>query len=311
MNAMSKVDEQLVPLYQHALRECLSGAGEAALRRAYELGRNSVSEGHGVLDMVGVYDQATQAMLREAGADPEIMEKISVMHAFLMESLSPFEITHRGFRESNLALHRLNEMLEEETKRIAHMLHDNARQLLAAVHIALGDLLQELPPNLGERVQEIRGHLDEIEAQLRHLSHELRPTILDDLGLVPALEFLASGIGKRSGLTIGVEGSTGGRLPTSVEITVYRIVQEALVNAAKHAQAKRALVYVVRETDLLRCAVRDNGIGFDPVEAQSRTGRGLGLTSIRERLNPLGGSLEIHSSAQTGTELLITIPLGN
>ena len=311
MNAMSKVDEQLAPLYQHALRECLSGAGEAALRRAYELGRNSVSEGLGVLDMVSVYDQATTTMLREAGVEPAIMEKISIMHSFLMESLSPFEITHRSFRESNTALHRLNEMLEEETKRIAHMLHDNARQLLAAVHIALGDLLQELPAHLSDRVQQIRAHLDEIEAQLRHLSHELRPTILDDLGLVPALEFLASGIGKRSGLTIGVEGSTGGRLPTAVEITVYRIVQEALVNAAKHAQAKRALVYVRREANMLRCAVRDNGIGFDPREAQTRAGRGLGLTSMRERLHPLGGSLEIHSSAETGTEVLITLPLGN
>ena len=311
MTTMNKVEQQLAPLYQHALKECLSGAGEAALQRAYDLGRICVADGLGVLDMVGVYDRATKTMVREAGVDPEIVEKISVMHAFLMESLSPFEITHRSFRESNVALHRLNEMLEEETKRIAHMLHDNARQLLAAVHIALGDLLHELPPHLGDRVQQIRGHLDEIEAQLRHLSHELRPTILDDLGLVPALEFLASGIGKRSGLTIGVEGSTSGRLPTTVEITVYRIVQEALVNAAKHAQAKRALVYVKREAHVLRCAVRDNGIGFDPAEAQTRTGRGLGLTSIRERLHPLGGSLDIHSSAETGTELLITIPLEN
>lgn len=308
---MSDLEHQLEPLYQHALRECLNGAGEMALRRAYELGRNAVGEGLGVLDMVAVYDKATQTMLQEAGIDPAVMGKISVMHAFLMESLSPFEITHRSFRESNAALHRLNEMLEDETKRIAHMLHDNATQLLAAVHIALADMLQDPPSKLAERVQEIRGHLTEIESQLRRLSHELRPTILDDLGLMPALEFLATGIGKRSGLAIGVDGSTDGRLPTAVETTLYRIVQEALINAAKHAQAKRAVVHVSRERHMIRCAVRDNGVGFDPAEVETRSGRGLGLTAIRERLTTLGGSLQIHSSSQTGTELLITIPLGD
>lgn len=308
---MNELEQQLAPLYQHALQECLSGAGEAALRRAYDLGRAAVGEGLGVLDMVAVYDQATQTMLQAAGMDASMIEKISIMHSFLMESLSPFEITHRSFRESNAALHRLNEMLEDETKRIAHLLHDNATQLLAAVHIALADMLQDPPSKLAERVQEIRGHLTEIESQLRRLSHELRPTILDDLGLMPALEFLATGIGKRSGLAIGVNGSTEGRLPTAVETALYRAVQEALINTAKHAQAKRALVHVSREPHMIHCAVRDNGVGFDPVEVQTRTGRGLGLTAIRERLSALGGSLQIHSSSQTGTELLITVPLGD
>ena len=307
---MNELEEQLTPLYRHALKECLNGAGEMALQRAYDLGRSAVSEGLGLLDMVAIYDHAARTMLQEGGVDVATLEKMSVVHSFLMESLSPFEITHRSFRESNAALHRLNEVLEDETKRIAHMLHDNATQLLAAVHIALADMLNDPPNKLNERVKEIRVHLNEIETQLRHLSHELRPTILDDLGLMPALEFLATGIGKRSGLAIVVNGSTEGRLPTSVETTLYRSVQEALINTAKHANAKRAVVHVSREPNLVRCAVRDNGMGFDPAEAQTRNGRGLGLTGIRERLSALGGSLHIHSSSQTGTELLITVPLG-
>ena len=307
---MSKTEQQLEPLYARALNECLNGAGETALRRAYDLGRKSVAEDLGILDMVSVHAQAAARILRNANVEPATIEKIDIMHSFLMESLSPFEITHRSFRESNAALHRLNETLEEETKRIAHMLHDNATQLLAAVHIALADLLHELPPKLSERVQAIRGHLDQIEVQLRRLSHELRPTILDDLGLVPALEFLAAGISKRTGLALTVEGCTSGRLHASVEITVYRIAQEALVNAAKHACAKRALVHVARESHGIVCAIRDNGIGFDVQEVQTRNGqRGLGLTAIRERAQAVGGSLHINSSSQTGTELLITIPL--
>ena len=308
---MNNLEQELTPLYQNALKECLNGAGEMALQRAYDLGRSAVGEGLGLLDMVAIYDHATRTMLQEAGMDAAILEKMAVMHSFLMESLSPFEITHRSFRESNAALHRLNEVLEDETKRIAHMLHDNATQLLAAVHIGLADMLNDPPNKLHDRVREIRVHLNEIETQLRHLSHELRPTILDDLGLMPALEFLATGIGKRSGLAIGVNGSTDGRLPTAVETTLYRSVQEALINTAKHAHAKRAVVHVSREPHLVRCAVRDNGVGFDPAEAQTRNGRGLGLTAIRERLSALGGSLQIHSSSQTGTELLITVPLGD
>ena len=310
-----KLATKLASLYTQALREYLSGAGETALRQAYELGREAVIHELGVLDLVAIHDEAAKAALVKSEEDTvrEIpVAHIEAMHSFLMESLSPFEITHRSFREANTTLHRLNETLEEETKRIAHMLHDDATQLLAAVHIALADLAAELPPDMALRVKEIRGHLDQIEHQLRHISHELRPTILDDLGLVPALEFLAGGISKRTALIIAVEGSTDGRLAPAVETTLYRVVQEALVNAAKHAKATRTMVEVVREPYSIRCAIRDNGNGFNVREVLAKKGdRGLGLIAMRERLHALGGNLQINSSAQRGTEMLASIPLEN
>lgn len=307
---MNEAAQKLEDLYAQALRDHLAGAGEAALRRAYELGRKAVADGLGVLDLVTAHDEAAKGILDNAHTEAEITKKMEAMNSFLLESLSPFEITHRSFRETNAALHRLNETLEEETKRIAHVLHDDATQLLAAVHIALADLARELPVNLGERVQEIRYLLDQIEKQLRRLSHELRPTILDDLGLLPALEFLAEGISKRTGLSIVVEGSTNGRLSTSIETALYRIVQEGLVNAAKHARATRAVVKLAREPGRLYCAIRDNGSGFNVREIQGRKGqRGIGLIAIRERLNALGGALQINSSSQRGTELSITIAM--
>ncbi len=307
---MSEAERQLRLLYAQALQEHLAGGGEATLRRAYELGRKAVADGLGVLDLAAVYTGAAAASMRNADSDGNAVEKAEAMHGFLIESLSPFEITHRSFREANAALYRLNEILEEETKRIAHMLHDDATQLLAAVHIALADLASELPSDLGNRIQEIRGHLDQIEAQLRDLSHDLRPTLLDDLGLLPALEFLAEGITKRTGVAIVVEGSTDGRLPPSIETALYRIVQEGLVNATRHARAGRAMVQVTRGPRSIRCAVRDNGIGFDVQATQTDKNRhSLGLVAIRERVNALGGALQINSSAQRGTELLVTIPL--
>src|SRR3989442_12983268 len=123
-----------------------------------------------------------------------------------------FEMAHRGVREANSALRRHNEMLEEVAKRIAHSLHDEAAQLLGCVYVALDELAWDLPRGPHhERLQKIRELLGETSEQLRRLSHELRPTILDDLGLLPAIEFLAEGVSKRTGLSITVEGSMAGR----------------------------------------------------------------------------------------------------
>lgn len=310
MNPLRKTEQKLASLYAQALREYLGGAGETALRQAYELGREAMIQGLGVLDLVAIHEEATRTAVRNTKSRDNPVKHAKATYSFLMESLSPFEITHRSFREANDALHRLNETLEEETKRIAHMVHDDATQLLAVVHIALADLADDLPAAMGARVQEVRAHLDQIEAQLRRISHELRPTILDDLGLMPALEFMAERITKRTGLAIVIEGSTNGRLAASTETTLYRIVQEALVNAAKHAHASRTMVQVTREPYLIHCAIRDNGTGFNMREKLAKKKqRGLGLIVISERLKAVGGTLQINSSAQRGTEMLVSIPL--
>lgn len=218
------------------------------------------------------------------------------------------DITERQRVET--ALRHLNETLEQESRRIAHALHDEAGQLLAAVDIALDEFARELPPPAQPHLEEVKALLDQIEAQLRHVSHELRPTVLDDLGLVPALEFLAEGVSTRTGLSITVEGPTTGRLPLAVETALYRTVQEALTNVTKHAQAKSVSVQVKRENRRLRCTIRDDGIGFDVSAVQARKGeRGLGLIGIRERLDALGGRLQITSAPGRGTELAITVPL--
>src|SRR5438094_6379707 len=121
-------------------------------------------------------------------------------------------------RQAEQALRALNQRLEEEARRIAHALHDEAGQLLVSVYLALDDTLAgQLQPDARERLTETRALLEQVEAQLRRLSHELRPTILDDLGLKPAIEFLADGISKRTGRAVAVIGSTGGRLSGSVE----------------------------------------------------------------------------------------------
>jgi len=205
---------------------------------------------------------------------------------------------------------RILRIKEEEAKRIAHGLHDEAGQLLASVHLALEEMAAELPSSARAHVEKIRNQLDRIGGQLRRLSHELRPMVLDDLGLQPALHFLAQGVSARTGIPVTVEGSTGGRLSPVIETAIYRIVQEALANATKHAQATSVRIQLQREADTIRCAVRDDGVGFDLRAVVAKRGKpGLGLLGIRERLDALDGKCSIESAPGRGTEFLITIPI--
>ena len=213
-------------------------------------------------------------------------------------------------RQAEQALRALNQRLEEEARRIAHALHDETGQLLVSVYLALDTALTQLQPDACERLTEIRGLVEQVEAQLRRLAHELRPTILDDLGLKPAIEFLANGISKRTRRSVVVTAAIGKRLPGAVETAMYRIVQEALTNVIKHAQAAQAVVHLVRHRDALVCSIADNGRGFD-VKARTTTkhSQGLGLIGMRERAAGLGGTLSIDSSPGRGTTLKIVGPL--
>jgi two-component system, NarL family, sensor histidine kinase UhpB len=200
---------------------------------------------------------------------------------------------------------------EEEAKRIAHQLHDEAGQITASIHLALAEIGRELPEPGRERLRQVTTYLDEIEDRLRRLSHELRPTILDDLGLQPALEFLAEGFSARTGIPIRVEGKTDGRVDPMVETAIYRIVQEALTNIARHSSARDASIRLRHAPERLRCTIRDDGVGFAANRLRRGGGgsRGLGLLGVRERLDALGGRVRIRSTPGAGTELSVVVPL--
>jgi signal transduction histidine kinase len=222
------------------------------------------------------------------------------------------EIGHAmEMRNSSLALHRVNEMLEEQSKRIAHAVHDQAGQLLAAVFIRLEQAARELGPTCGSSFQEIKQMLELIELQLREISHDLRPLVLDDLGLIPALQILIDRVSKRNGIAIDLANPLPQRLASGVETIIYRFVQESLTNVAKHAKASRVEVRLWHDKHEVQCSVRDDGAGFDLNEVLSRKGsRGLGLVGIRERVECADGTVSIHSRPGMGTHLLVTIPLG-
>jgi signal transduction histidine kinase len=301
--AMADLQEE----FTRALESHLADGGEAALLSAYELGRRTLAAHFGVLDVATLLHEALLvACLRRPDDSVTVVREAG---DFALECLSPFEMAHRAVREANAALRGLNDHLEEQTRRISRELHDQAGQFLASVYLALDDLARDMPGDVGERLLAVKGLLDRIEEQLRRLSHELRPMILDDLGLVAALEFLGTGFAARHALEIRVHGRSEERLPGPIETVLYRIVQEALNNVAKHARAATVTIVVSRDARHVSCSVRDDGVGFDP-QATRGGDHGIGLMGIRERLSPLGGVLSIASGPGIGTELRVTIPLG-
>ncbi len=295
--------------YLSILETYLKGEGEPALQRAYEMGRTALAQGVGLLELARIHHTCLETLLARAASIQEREAMLSGAADFFAECISPYEMTYRGFRDANSALRRFNSVLEREAKRIAHSLHDEAGQLLVAVYIALANLSQDVP-QAASHVANVRELLDQIEAELRRLSHELTPALLKDFGVAPALKYLAEGVSRRSGLRIAIEGTPEGRLPEPVEATLYRVAQESLTNAVRHARATKVTIRFRQEAARIFCHIRDDGVGFDTKLTKPATGeRGFGLIGIRERADSLGGTLQIISAAGAGTELVVSIPL--
>jgi len=301
---MSVDRKQLAEHYRETFQDYLRNPGEVTLDRGRELAQRALVDGCGLGVMVAIHHEALRCLC----ADQQTPDNwLQAAEDFLTACLTPFETSHCDAREGARALHKLNEDLEARLKRAAHSLHDEASQLLASVHIAVAEIASELPPLQRGRFDTIESLLKQTESQLRTLTQELRPTELDNLGLVPALEFLAARVTRRTGLRVYVAGDAGARLPDNVETALYRIVQEAVNNAVEHANANCVRIELTRSASKVACRVRDDGSGFD----MRRRNHGLGLIGIRERLNALGGSLHVVSKSMRGTTLLTDIPLGD
>src|SRR2546427_4668688 len=306
----TKAEPRFEDEYACQLREYAAGSGEAALGKAYELGRRALTEGKSLMEIASFHHEALQGLIQGQQDDKRREELLQASSDFLAECLSPYEMAQRGFQDAVRALRQLNETLEQEIKRIAYAVHDEAGQLLVAVHLALADMAQEIPKPQQEQLGRIKGLLNEVEKHLRRYSHELRPTILDDLGWIPAIRFLAEGISKRANLPIHIQTRISGRLPGPAETALYRIVQESLNNAVKHAKARNIWIRAWRENQVLHCSIRDDGEGFDTHRAQGTPGRkGLGLIAMQERVSAIGATLRIQSGPGQGTEISLRLPL--
>jgi chemotaxis family two-component system sensor kinase Cph1 len=208
-------------------------------------------------------------------------------------------------REREQLLRLAVESQEQERQRIARELHDEMGQHLTALKLGLEALQPSTEP--AGRLLAIVSSLDQ---SIDRLTFALRPPALDELGLQGAVTLLAEQMTMTSGLRVDVhlEGLEGRRVPENVDRTIYRVIQEALTNVSKHAEARTVSVIVERQEHLLRVIVEDDGKGFSEVDNAAGRAR-FGLIGMRERLALVGGALTIESQPERGTTLYISVPI--
>ena len=206
------------------------------------------------------------------------------------------------------SLRRVVEAQELERRRLARELHDETGQALTSILLGLKALEEKLDDE-GSRAAaaELRELVVTTLQDVRRLAVELRPSALDDFGLVAALERLSASFTDQTGIEIDFETALGDeRLPAEVETALYRIVQESLTNVVKHARARRVSILLARRNGAIKAVIEDDGQGFDPAASPSA---GFGLVGMRERLALLGGRLEVESSGDTGTTIAAEVPV--
>lgn len=208
---------------------------------------------------------------------------------------------------------------EDERRRIAHELHDTLGQFLSALNLRLSLLQQSVQPQDGTaspvvaELGQLWHLVNEIDSELRRLTMELRPPILDDLGLAEAIRHYAKAWSQTTAIPVDVysTGFASAHLPHTAELSIYRIVQEALTNILKHAQATAVSVILEQRSKELQVIIEDNGIGFDPnaVGSQEAGRRALGLIGMKERVALVGGQVDLETAPGTGTTIYVHIPL--
>jgi signal transduction histidine kinase len=296
--------QTLADAYALALSTYLARPEERGLNGAYELGRQALQDGFGPLDLVAMHQAALEPALRR----PPSLERTAETAAtsFLLEALSPFEMTYRRFLEANAALRGINEALESETRRTARQIHDGAGQILFTLQLALAELGASLPGEWKPRLDRVLHLADHLDHQLRSLSRDLYPVALDDLGLNYAVRHLLDGVSTRAGLKVVFRSSAPDQLPSDLAVCLYRAVHEAVANVVRHARATTLEVAFEWNDRGIVCKVGDDGVGL-PDRHVAKTG--LGILGIRERVKGLRGELVLTSAPGQGTHLVISIPV--
>lgn len=279
----------------------------------FPLMRGSIVFGHLVIGYRNEYDPSDRILK----LIQSFMERatVAIMNAELYDQLRQQTRNLQQLFETRM------QVQEEERRRIASELHDSLGQLLTSIKIHTEVLLDsELFANTKEREQmdEIRMLLDQAIVEARNISYDLRPSILDDFGLVPALEVLCEKFSSRTGLKVSFQAHNfGARLNPQLETALYRIAQEALHNVQKHSAATEVSVQIIRTPKTINLVIEDNGKGFDPkkieqmrsVSIDGKGASGMGLVSMAERAKSFNGTCTVDSTPGKGTDIVVEIPL--
>jgi two-component system, NarL family, sensor histidine kinase DevS len=239
------------------------------------------------------------------GPDPRFSDDdLRLAETFAARAAVAVELSHRVAQD---ALRRVVQAQELERRRLARELHDETGQALTSILLGLKPLEEALADHPAQAgLAELREQVVSALQDVRRLAVELRPAVLDDFGLVPALERLIESYAEQSGIRVDFHSALGeARLPSDVETALYRVVQEALTNIAKHANAGSVSVSVARRETTVAATIEDDGEGFDLRFVRED---GIGLIGMRERLALIEGRLHVESRPGVGTTIVAEVP---
>jgi len=324
--------------YTSALQAYLDSEQEVLLQQAYELGRIAIAGRLGLLDIAQIHQRALLVCLMPACSMEEKQRILQASETFFLEALSPFEATHRGFRNANLRLQQLNETLEcrgaeltainydlhELSNRILHVQEDERKRLSRELHDQVGQALTVLKWNLGllqrsgevdatllkQKLADSQTLLEETMDLVHRFAIELRPAMLDELGLLPALRSYLKALAQRTLLRVRFHGSAAAeQLRSEQKIVLFRVAQESLTNVVKHAQASQVKVALHTLKHVVQMQITDNGQGF-PVDtkAPGHRRKRLGLLGMQERVRLVNGQFAVTSAPGQGTTVCVEIP---
>jgi two-component system sensor histidine kinase DegS len=242
-----------------------------------------------------------------------LIESLSALILSMAGSLSDLGTTIKDMEQTRFLGTRIIEAQEEERKRVAREIHDGPAQAMANVVLRAELCERMLDRDLDKVREELRELKDTVRrslAEVRQIIFDLRPMALDDLGLIPTLRRYLADFQEKTGIDgalvlVGEER----RFSAAVELTVFRMVQEALTNVRKHAKASSCRVHMEVKEDIIRVCVEDNGRGFDPRELENQRGdQNFGILGMKERVNLLRGEISWHSTVGRGTRVVFSIP---
>jgi signal transduction histidine kinase len=355
---MNKSLQKLGRRYTATLERYLADEQEAVLEEAYELGRTAIASQFGILDMVRVHMEAREKLLTPEAVVRDGKRVLKSAGMFFLQSLSPFEATHRGFREMNITLQEHNRKLEaeiserrraedalrqsedhyhqlfneaqamqenlrnlsnkviytqeEERKRISRELHDEVGQSLTAISVTLASMKENGAGNSNShrKLAEAQGLLQSTMETVHRFARDLRPAMLDELGLLPALRSYLKGFAVRTGLHVHFHGNPiAEKLAGDQKTVVFRITQESLTNVSKHAHASEVNVAIRKFKTGISMEIADNGRSFQAGPLNSLKGNGrLGLLGMQERVRLVNGQFTVKPRPGKGTTVRVVIP---
>jgi PAS domain S-box-containing protein len=289
-----------------SFRRFLSGADRAMLR---PLMQRSAKDGSKIQMRLNCGDGSqlpVQLSIRELSSSDPLT--IGMVVTDLTDS-------RRNEEQLRALTHRVVQAQEAERGRVALELHDHITQLLCAVLVRSQTLADQLPAREGKLKREalkLRELLGQAAEEVERISRNLRPGVLEQLGLVAVLRDAGNEFARRTGLSLKLAcASLAVRLPGDIELTLYRILQEALENVALHARARQVTVKLTKRGDLVQLVIHDDGISFDPEHPPGRKKSRvrLGMLSMRERAAAVGGTLSVKATSGQGTTVSVQIPL--